>query len=137
MPHDPELVAETKAWCAKASEDLGAAAYLLNAEPPFLSDIVFHAQQAVEKLFKGFLAWHSMPFRKTHSLEEIGEQCVQLDPTLDPVVDKAVPLTKYVWKFRYPGDPGKPTQQEVEAALATAREVYEAILARLPEEVRP
>lgn len=60
-----------------------------------------------------------------------------MDPTLDPVVDKAVPLTKYVWKFRYPGDPEKPTGQEVEAALATAREVYEAILARLPEEVRP
>ena len=32
MSYDPELVAETNAWHAKDSEDLGAAAYLLNGE---------------------------------------------------------------------------------------------------------
>lgn len=63
MPHDPELVAETKAWCVKASEDLGAAAYLLNAEPPFLSDIVFHAQQAVENWIRHWTPWLTKPCR--------------------------------------------------------------------------
>jgi HEPN domain-containing protein len=72
MPLDPELVAETRAWFVKADQDLRAAAYEFTAEPPFLADIVFHAQQAVEKTFKGFLAWHSTPFRKTHILEELG-----------------------------------------------------------------
>jgi HEPN domain-containing protein len=116
---------------------LGAAAHLFTADPPFLADIVFHAQQGAEKSFKGFLTWRSTPFRKTHSIEEIGEQCVRLDPTLKPLVDKAVPLTKYVWKFRYPDDSDEPTREEAEKALALAREVFDAVLGSLPPDVRP
>ena len=37
---------------------------------------------------KGFLAWHDVPFRKTHHLEVIGEACLALDPTLKPIVDR-------------------------------------------------
>lgn len=96
MPRDPELVAETRSWFAKVAQDLGAATHELKAEPPFLADIVFHAQQAAEKSFKGFLTWHSSPFRKTHLLEELGEQCLKIDPTLRPIVDKAVPYEIYL-----------------------------------------
>src|SRR3990172_12595848 len=110
MPHDPELLDETRLWFVKAGQDLGAAEHEFKAEPPFLADIVFHAQQAAEKSFKGFLTWHSTPFRKTHNLEEIGEQCLRLDPTLKAVVDRGVPLTKYAWEFRYPGGPEEPTR---------------------------
>jgi HEPN domain-containing protein len=137
MPHDPELLAETRSWFAKASQDLGAAAHEFTAEPPFLTDIVFHAQQAAEKALKGFLTWHSTPFRKTHNLEEIGEQCLRQDSALKPVVDMAVPLTKYAWEFRYPGCPDEPTREEAEKALALARQVFDAILKRLPAEVSP
>lgn len=136
-PHDPELVAETRAWLVRAERDLAAAAHELTAEPPFVEDIVFHAQQAAEKTFKAFLAWHGRPFRKTHNLEELGEQCLGIEPDLKPTIDRAVPLTAYAWMFRYPGEPEAPTPEEAEGALATAREVFEAILARLPEEVRP
>jgi HEPN domain-containing protein len=52
MPHDPEVVAETKAWLARAQTDIRAAAHDWTAEPPLVEDIVFHAQQAVEKCFK-------------------------------------------------------------------------------------
>jgi HEPN domain-containing protein len=64
-----------------------------------------HAQQAAEKAMKAFLAWHDVPFRKTHNLEELGQQCVALDATLSTVADLAAPLTEYAWKFRYPGEP--------------------------------
>lgn len=137
MPCDPELVAETRSWFVKAAQDLGAAAHEFTAEPPFLADIVFHAQQAVEKSFKGFLTWHSTPFRRTHLLEEIGEQSLSVDPGLRPMVERVVPLTKYAWKFRYPGELDEPSREEAEATLAVARELYESILVRLPEEVRP
>lgn len=137
MPLDPELVAETSAWLSRARRDLDTAAFELTAALPFAADAVFHAQQAAEKALKGFLTWHSSPFRKTHNLEELGEQCLQFEPALKPVIDRAVPLTKYAWKYRYPGEPEEPSQQEAEAALALAREVYDAVLARLPEEVRP
>jgi hypothetical protein len=55
------------------------------------------------------------PFRKTHSLEEIGEQSLALDPALRPIIDEAVPLTEYAWKFRYPGEMEEPSRTEAEA----------------------
>lgn len=137
MPHDPVRVADTRGWLAKARADLRAAEHEFRAVPPILDDIVFHCQQAAEKALKGFLAWHGRPFRKTHSLEELGEQCLDVDPTLRALVDRAVPLTEYAWKFRYPGEPEEPSQEEAEEALAIAREVYTATVARLPEEARP
>jgi HEPN domain-containing protein len=135
MPHDPELLAETRSWISKSSKDLAAGAVDLTADPPLLGDAVFHAQQAVEKALKAFLTWHSTPFRRTHLLEELGEQCLRIDPSLKVLVDRAVPLTKYAWMYRYPGEPQEPTPEEAEKALALAREVHAAVLARLPEEV--
>ena len=81
MPHDPARVAETRGWLARASSDVRAAEHELRATPPLLDDIVFHCQQAAEKSLKGFLTWHDRPFRKTHSIEELGEQCLQVDPS--------------------------------------------------------
>ncbi len=137
MPLDPARVAETKGWFTKAASDLRAAEFEFGASPPLLADIVFHCQQAAEKSLKGFLSWHNIAFRKTHSLEEIGEQCLQIDSTLKPIIDRAVPLTDYAWKFRYPGEPDEPSVAEAQEALAIAREVYEGVLIRLPEETRP
>jgi HEPN domain-containing protein len=135
MPHDPELVAETHEWLIRARRDLDAAAHDLTADPPLLHDVAFHAQQAAEKTFKAFLTWHGRPFRKTHNLEELGQQCIDVDSGLKAIVDRAVPLTDYAWKFRYPGDPDEPSRGEAEAALATAREVFDLILRRLPKAV--
>jgi HEPN domain-containing protein len=137
MPLDPERVAEARGWLAKAEEDLRAADFERTAQPPLSSDIVFHSQQAAEKAMKGFLAWHDRPFRKTHNLVEVGEACAAADSTLEQLLRRAAPLTEYAWKFRYPGEPELPTVEEAEAALALAREVYDAILDRLPPEVRP
>jgi HEPN domain-containing protein len=137
MPLDPERVAEARGWFVKAEEDLRAADFERTALPPLSSDIVFHAQQAAEKAMKGFLTWHDQPFRKTHNLVEIGEACAAADSTLEELLRRTAPLTEYAWKFRYPGEPELPTIDEAEAALALAREVYDAILDRLPPEVRP
>jgi HEPN domain-containing protein len=137
MPPDPARIAETRAWLHKASEDLRAGLHQLSAEPPFCSDASFHAQQVCEKAAKGFLTWHDRPFGKTHNLVELGRACVAISPDLEPVLRRAAPLTEYAWRFRYPGDPEEPAIDEVKLALVTAREVLEAILARLPSEVHP
>ena len=85
---------------------------------------------------KGYLTWHDRPFRKTHNLVEIGQQVADLQPEIEPLLRRAAALTEYAWKFRYPGDPDEPTQEEADEALAIAREVFDAILARLPNEIR-
>jgi HEPN domain-containing protein len=112
--------------------DLKAAAHELTAVPPFTADAVFHAQQAAEKTLKGLLAWHDVPFRKTHDLAEIGEQCAGIDVSLESLLMRAATLTQYVWKFRYPGEPQEPSVEEAEQAIALAREVYETVSLRLP-----
>lgn len=135
--HDPELVAETRGWLTKAALDLRAATHDFTAVPPLLDSIVFHAQQAAEKSFKAFLTWHQIPFRKTHSLEEVGEQCLAIDAGLKATVDRAVPLTEYAWKFRYPGEMDTPTEEEARQSVSDAQAVYDAVLARLPDSAHP
>jgi uncharacterized protein YdhG (YjbR/CyaY superfamily) len=82
MQPDPARVAETREWFAKAALDLRAAEFEFTAVPPLTADIAFYAQQLAEKALKGFLTWHDQPFRKTHNLVEIGQQCVAIDATL-------------------------------------------------------
>ena len=56
-----------------------------------LSDCVFRVRDR-----ENWLHPHS-----NESSEEIGEQCLGIDPTLKGLIDRAVPLTEYAWKFRY------------------------------------
>ncbi len=42
----------------------------------------FHAQQAVEKLLKGLLAFQDQAFPHTHNLEELLALCVAMEPGL-------------------------------------------------------
>jgi len=137
MPPDAALIAETRAWFAKAAKDLAAAEYETQAPSDFTEDIAFHAQQAVEKALKGFLTWHGSLFRRTHNLVELGEACLRLDSSLEELLRRAAPLTEYAWKFRYPGDPEEPTAAEAAEALAIAQAVCQALLDRLPPDVRP
>lgn len=137
MRPDAARGAETREWLAKAALDLRAAEHEFTAEPPLTADIVFHCQQLAEKSMKAFLAWHDEPFRKTHNLIEVGEQCATIDPTLGELIRGAAGLTEYAWRFRYPGELEEPSVGEAQEALLLARRVSEGILSRLPEEARP
>ena len=105
--------------------------------PPLTGDAAFHCQQAAEKTLKAFLSWSDVPFRKTHDLAELGQQCAALDASLEALCRRAECLSSFAWIFRYPGDVEEPPAAEIADAFELAREVYEAILARLPADVRP
>ncbi len=137
MRHDPERVADTRAWLVKVSNDLRAAETDFKASPPLLEDLLFHCQQAAEKAMKALLTWHDRPFRKTHDLVEIGAQCVEVDSTLEQVLRRAAPLTEFAWKYRYPGEAGEPSPEVAEAALSLAQETYQTVRSRLPKETHP
>ena len=64
MQPDDLRLKDTQDWLARSDEDLRNAEHDLTAVPPFVRDALFHAQQAVEKACKGFLAWHDQPFPK-------------------------------------------------------------------------
>ncbi|MBZ5566003.1 MAG: HEPN domain-containing protein [Acidobacteriia bacterium] len=137
MPPDPATIEDTRSWLKKAITDLRGATIDLEASPPLIEDALFHAQQAVEKALKALLTFHDRPFRKTHSLEELGEACLQIDAALRRIIDDAVPLTEYAWAFRYPGTPETPGLNEAQAALAVAIRVVDAILSRIPPAAHP
>lgn len=137
MSPEHERAAEVREWLAKAALDLRGARIDLAAEPPLPEDALFHCQQAVEKALKAFLTWHDAPFRKTHSIEEIGRACSAIDPTLDAIIDEAAPLTEFAWAFRYPGAPIAPGLGEAKAALALAERAVGAVIARLPASAVP
>jgi len=135
MP-DPTRIADTKAWLTKTVQDLRRVEILLGVEPPDVEGALYHCQQSAEKAFKAFLTWHDVPFRRVHELDIIGGQCVDIDPTLKELADRADTLTKYAWLFRYPGTPYEPALEEGYRALALAREVVQAVADRLPSEAR-
>lgn len=118
-------------WLAIAARDLHSAVLLATEEP---AASVFHSQQCAEKSSKALLALHDVPFRKTHDLTELGEQCAALEPTLMTLFKEAADLTDYATLFRYVDAPREPDAAEATAALATTRRVYEAVAARISQE---
>jgi HEPN domain-containing protein len=124
--------AETRDWLVKSQLDLRAGRHDLRAEPPLLEDALFHAQQAAEKALKAFLVWHDQPFRKTHDLRSLGQQCVTFDQSLEQLMKMASRLSQYAWRYRYPGETEPPSPQEAERSLELAENVYLAVIERLP-----
>lgn len=137
MPHESLRAAHTKQWLAKAAKDLRLASLVLSAVPPEPEDALFHCQQAVEKVLKAFLTWHDQPFRKVHDLGELGKQCVLIDPRLETAVEEAAGLSEYAWLHRYPGDAPPPGVEEAQRRVSEARQVVEAVRARIPDEAHP
>jgi len=133
MPHDPALLAETRAWLTKSNRDLKAAEVLLNSDSAFESIVAHHAQQAAEKSLKAFLEWHQCKFQKTHDLAKLGRQCVDIDPALGTICGLCAPLSEFAVQHRYPRGTNEPSFDEAKEALRLARELFDAILARLPK----
>ena len=131
MPLDPAIRKEIDAWLHKSREDLRAAELDLNAEPPLISDSLFHCQQACEKILKAVLCGLQIPFRKTHDLNEIGALALEIFPDLDPELDKIAHLTSYAVESRYPSDAPDPEFTEAAENLEIAKNFVSKISALL------
>ena len=86
---------------------------------------------------KGLLTAHDRIFRKTRNLDELASVCEDVDPTLKEDLNPARDLTVFAWEFRYPGEAEVPSLEEARQFRAVAGEVYQSILARLPQEAHP
>ena len=121
---------EAAKWLRQAAKDRSAAQVLVGPEP---SRSVFHSQQAAEKAIKAFLAFHQIPFRKTHDLADLGLQCASVDPSLEAILREVADLTDYASAFRYPDAPYEPDADEAARALAAATELSEEIQRRVED----
>jgi HEPN domain-containing protein len=127
----------TREWLTKASHDLRGATLASSAQAALWDIAAFHAQQAAEKALKAFLAWHDVPFRRTHNLVELLEECEVIDAAFASLRVPAEFLTRFAVDPRYPGMAAEPNAEIAERAVQQAREVVSFVLARLPEQVRP
>lgn len=133
-PEKAEVVGE---WLAKAAQDLDVAHFLLASQPKFAEIAVFHAQQAAEKSLKAFLTAHDIRFRKIHDMNEIGNSILKIDSSLHAVIERAKTLNPFAVEIRYPGEEKPVSIEEAKKHLATAKQVNQEVLKRLPNEAHP
>lgn len=133
MTPDELRLDESRAWLHRARRDLRAAELLVAGKA--FAEALFHCQQAVEKACKAFLTFHQKPFRKTHDLSELSPECLAIDHSLRPAVEGIETLTKYAWRFRYPGGSYEPGEKEALEGLSKAGVAVREIERRLPPSV--
>jgi len=63
--------------------------------------IMFHLQQASEKLLKSLLAYNKIHITKTHNIEFLIERCVEEQILLIDNIEALVPLSEYATEGRY------------------------------------
>jgi HEPN domain-containing protein len=132
MTPDQWRLDETRGWLDRARSDLRAAKLLIAGKA--YAEALFHCQQAAEKALKGFLTFHQKPFRKTHVLGDLSQECLAIDGSLRAALDQTDSLTQYAWRFRYPpGVPYEPEAPEAGDALRKAEIALREIEHRLPQ----
>jgi HEPN domain-containing protein len=72
-----------QAWLVKAENDLLNIRNNLQASRVPWDTVCFHAQQAAEKLLKGFLVHHAQAPPRSHDLVALLARCVELERRLE------------------------------------------------------
>ena len=83
----------------KGDSDLADARRTLVSDGPY-DTACFHAQQAVEKYLKAYLAWKGQPIPRTHDLEELQTLCVAQAQLTDLAKLDLTELTAYAVELR-------------------------------------
>jgi HEPN domain-containing protein len=119
------------AWLTKAENDLLNIENNLSARRVPWDTICFHAQQAAEKLLKGFLVFHGRELIRTHDLIALLSACVQVAPSLAKVQQDCQRLTYYAVASRYPDDLYEPDEKDARQMIDAVRRVRTEILSCL------
>ncbi len=127
------LVDETRQWLVRAQGDLRAASVLVDAQ--LLPEALFHCHETAEKALSAFLTWNRKPLADTRGLEQLRQECIEIDPTLLPALTGIERLSQYVWHYRSPEAPYQPDGVDVDDALAAAARVLAEIEDRIVPEM--
>ncbi len=121
-----------KNWLIKAGNDLKIGQDEMQTAEPTTDMVCYHMQQCVEKCLKAFLVSHQKPFRRTHDIAELIEQCKKIDSTFDTLYQNQTDsLTIYGVEIRYPDDFYMPTREEADSSIQIALFAKEFISAKL------
>ena len=118
---------EKNPWFDYALDDFKAIEVLLNEKVYRLG--CFHAQQFVEKVFKGLLLQQGINPPRTHDLGFLYQKLSQLNLPLKIDMPDLEFLSGVYVEFRYPPDigllpHGEPTREDAQKALEIAERVF-------------
>lgn len=123
-------------WVAKAENDRVAIQSIVAAQRVPWDVVCFHAQQAAEKLLKGFVVFHRREPMHIHDLVALLAESAEIDPDLAHLERDCRGLTRHAVDSRYPDYPHDPDEEEGNRAIEAMERVRSAVLQRLPGENR-
>lgn len=124
-----------RGWLVKAASDIRAARLVLEGDGPY-DTTCFHAQQAIEKALKGFLALQRQPIPRTHDLDELQVACLAFGPPPQLAALDLTEVTDYGVLVRYDLD-FWPEETTAADALLLAEKVFAIVASTLPATHRP
>jgi len=111
-------------WLRRAKSNLERAKLGKASDDILYEDLCFDCQQSAEKAIKALLISMDKKFPPTHSLARLLELVSDAGVKIPENIKEAVDLTEYAVTTRYPGGREPVTQEEYEAALKIAEEVF-------------
>lgn len=124
----------TREWIAKADRDLKIGKDEFVTEGPATDMICFHMQQCTEKYLKAFLIFNSREIRRTHIVEELIRECIEIDSDFQQLFEiRAHTLTDFAVELRYPSDVSLPSNEETKEAIDITEKVKHFILDKLKD----
>lgn len=125
-------------WVRLAEGDLAMARLGLQSEEFDVYELVgFHAQQAVEKFIKAFLARSAVDFEDQHDIDYLQSLVRKVDAELASKIDPAASLNRYAVGTRYPGRYAAVTREQSETAVRIAEQVRADIQPLLSDTSHP
>lgn len=118
-------------WFRKVENDLKNIENNINSDEIPTDTICFHAQQAVEKFFKGALIYFQRDISKTHDLVKLLTELVPFIPELGDFEEDLEKLTEFSVEVRYPDTFYEPTLEEAKYSYLTALKIREIILKKV------
>ncbi|MBW1839537.1 MAG: HEPN domain-containing protein [Deltaproteobacteria bacterium] len=111
-------------WLKRARSNLERARVGKIKDEILYEDLCFDCQQSAEKAIKALLISIDKEFPPTHSIARLLEIVSETKTEIPEEIQKAIDLTDYAVKTRYPGESEPVTKEEYEEALTIAETIY-------------
>jgi HEPN domain-containing protein len=113
-----------KDWLKRAKSNLERARVGKIKDEILYEDLCFDCQQSAEKAIKALLISIDKEFPPTHSIARLLEIVSETKTEIPEEIQKAIDLTDYAVKTRYPGESEPVTKEEYEEAVTIAETIY-------------
>ena len=111
-------------WLRRAKSNLERARVGKIKDEILYEDLCFDCQQSAEKALKALLISIDKEFPPTHSIARLLEIASETKTEIPAEIRKAIDLTDYAVKTRYPGESEPVTKEEYEEAVTIAETIY-------------